>query len=230
MFIGHLALGFAAKRAAPTVSLAMLLVASQLADIIWPVLIAVGLEHVRVDPTASPFLRLEFIDYPYSHSLVLLAVWGVALGYVCRQFMPGARVVAVIAALVVSHWLLDVATHRPDMPIYPGGAKVGLGLWYSVPATVVVEMFLYAAGLWIYLHTTRALDAIGRWAFVSLAVFLPVAYVASIGSAPPSLSALSLSALVGAGVLTLWSWWADTHRDARMSCDRGNPQTGAREP
>lgn len=214
MFIGHLAVGLAAKRIEPRLSLAMLLVAAQLADIIWPVLIAIGIEHVRVDPTASPFLRLDFIDYPYSHSLVLLVVWGVALGYTCRALVPGSRVVALIAALVVSHWLLDVATHRPDMPIYPGGAKVGLGLWYSVPATVIVEIVLYSCGLWVYLRTTRARDGVGRWAFLSLAVFLPVAYVASIGSVPPSLWALSILALGGAGVLTFRSWWADRHRDA----------------
>lgn len=213
MFIGHLAVGFAAKRVAPRVSLAMLLVASQFADMLWPVLIAAGVEHVRFDPTASPFLRLEFLDYPYSHSLLLLAVWGVLLGYIYRAFVPGSRIVALTAALVVSHWVLDVATHRPDMPLYPGGPKVGLGLWYSVPGTVIVEMAMYAAGLWLYVRTTRGRDGIGRWAFVALAVFLPIAYLGSIGSLPPSLPALAISALAAAALLTLWSWWADRHRE-----------------
>ena len=73
-------------------------------------------------------------------------------------------------------------------------------------------MALYAAGLWVYLRTTRARDAIGRWWFIALAAFLVVAYVASIDSVPPSLPVLYISALAGAAVLTLWSWWADAHR------------------
>ena len=218
MFIGHLAVGLAAKRLVPRLSLAVLFMAAQLADVLWPVFLALGLEHVRNDPAAaSPFLRLDFIDYPYSHSLLFLLIWGVALGWICRLLVPGSRAFAVIAALVVSHWVLDVATHRPDMPIYPGSAKIGLGLWNSVPATLTIEMLLYAVGLWVYLRTTRARDAIGRWAFIALAMFLVVAYIASIGSVPPSLPALYISALAGAGALTLWSWWADRHRLARRS-------------
>ena len=215
MFIGHFALGFAAKRFVPRVSLAMLFVAAQLADILWPIFLALGLEHVRVDTSASsPFLRLDFIDYPYSHSLLMLVVWGVALAWIYRLLVPESRTRAllVLAALVVSHWVLDVATHRPDMPIFPGSVKVGLGLWNSVTATLVVEVALYAVGLWIYVRTTRASDGIGRWAFVTLAIFLVVAYVASIGSIPPSLTALIVSALVGAALLLAWSWWADRHR------------------
>lgn len=217
MFIGHLALGFAAKRVAPRVSLAMLFVAAQLADLLWPVFLALGLEHVRVDPAApSPFLMMDFTDYPFSHSLLLLIVWGVALGWIYRAFVPASRAMMVLAVLVVSHWVLDFVTHRSDMPIIPGGGpKVGLGLWYSVPATLAVECALYAAGLWVYVQTTRARDAIGRWAFITLAIFLVVAYIASIGSVPPSLTALYISALAGAALIMLWSWWADRHRSAR---------------
>ncbi|HKE83281.1 MAG TPA: hypothetical protein VKB50_05990 [Vicinamibacterales bacterium] len=216
MFIGHFALGFAAKRVVPRVSLAMLFVAAQLADILWPVFLALGLEHVRVDASASsPFLNFDFIYYPYSHSLLFLIIWGAALGFIYRAFVPGTRAFFVIAALVVSHWVLDVVTHRPDMPLYPGSVKVGLGLWHSVAATLAVELVLYAAGLWVYARATRAKDAIGRWGFISLAIFLVVVYIASIGSVPPSLPLLYISALIGAAVLIAWGWWADSHREDR---------------
>jgi hypothetical protein len=212
MFIGHFAVALGAKRYAPQTSLAMLVAAAQLADLLWPVFLALGLEHVRFDPGASPFLRLDFVDYPYSHSLFALIVWGLMLGGVYRVFTRTTRALWVIALLVVSHWVLDVATHTPDMPIYPGSVTVGLGLWKSVPATLIVETILYAVGVWIYVRTTRARDAIGRWAFAALVVFLIVAYVASLGSLPPSLQALYFSALAGAAVLVLWCWWADDHR------------------
>jgi hypothetical protein len=214
MFIGHFAVALGAKRYAPQTSLAVLVAAAQLADLLWPVFLALGLEHVRFDPDASPFLRLDFLDYPYSHSLLALIVWGPVLGGVYAAITRKTRALWVIAALVVSHWVLDVATHKPDMPVYPGSVKVGLGLWNSVPATLIVETVLYAIGLWIYVRSTRARDAIGRWAFAVLAVFLIVAYLASLGSLPPSLQALYLSALVGAAVLVLWCWWVDEHRAA----------------
>ena len=195
MFVGHIAVGLAAKRLVPRVSLAVLLVAAQFADLLWPVLVAVGVEQVRIDPGNTSFTPLDFVSYPYSHSLVLLIVWGVLLGVVCRWLVPGARyVVAVIAALVVSHWVLDFVTHRPDMPIYPGGSRVGLGLWNSIPATLTIELTLFAVGLWMYVRTTEARDAIGRWGFAALAVFLAVAYAAAVGTVPPSIPALYIAA------------------------------------
>src|SRR5262245_61865662 len=123
MFLGHLALGFAAKRATPRVSLAMLMLAAQLADTIWAVFVALGIEQVRIDPGNTVFTPLHFVSYPYSHSLVTLLLWGVVVGLVYRGVAGGRRTFLVLGALVVSHWVLDFVTHRPDMPIYPGGPK-----------------------------------------------------------------------------------------------------------
>ncbi len=213
MFLGHVALGLAAKRATPHVSLGLLVLGCQLADVLWPVFLALGLEEVRIDPGNTAFTPLDFVSYPYTHSLLLLAVWGVAFGLMCRFLVGGRGVFAVTTALVVSHWVLDVVTHRPDLPVYPGGPKVGLGLWNSIPWTLVVELTMYAVGLWMYLRATRARDSIGRWAFTALAVFLLVAYLANLAGAPPSVPALYISAIIASVALTFWSWWADRHRD-----------------
>src|SRR5687767_15581369 len=118
MFIGHLALGFAAKRALPTISLAVLFVAVQLADVLWPFFLAAGIEHVRIDPGNTAVTPLDFVSYPYSHSLVLLIMWGAAFAWIYGRLSRVTGAFAVIAALVVSHWLLDFVTHRPDMPLY----------------------------------------------------------------------------------------------------------------
>jgi hypothetical protein len=213
MFIGHFALGFAAKRAAPRLSLAALFAAAQLADIIWPFLVALGVEQVRIQPGITAFTPLDFVSYPYSHSLLMLCVWGVLLGAVCAMVVHSRRAFAVVAALVVSHWVLDWVTHRPDMPLYPGGPKVGLGLWNSVAATVTVEVVMFAAGVWIYARATRARDRVGRQALPALVGFLLVAYLASsIGPPPPSIAALVVTAIAGAAVIVLWAWWLDRHR------------------
>ncbi len=216
MFIGHLALGFAAKRFTPRVSLGMLMVASQWADMVWPLLLGFGVEVVRVDPGNTAFTPLDFVSYPYSHSLAALLIWGLVVGVAYRVVAGGRRSVWVLGSLIVSHWLLDYITHRPDMPLYPGSARYGLGLWNSIPGTIAVEVTLYAIGLWIYSQTTMARDAVGRWGFVALAAFLMVIYVANINSTPPSDSTtLALGALAGAGILGTWAWWVDRHRDLR---------------
>ena len=214
MFIGHFALGLAAKRAAPRLSLAVLFAAAQLADILWPIFLAIGLEHVRIDPGNTAITPLDFVSYPYSHSLALLIIWGVVFGWlVAVRLRPG--VFGVIVALVVSHWVLDYVTHRPDMPLYPGGPKLGLGLWNSVPATVAVEVPLYLVGLWVYRSATRARDTIGRWAFALLAATLLIMYAGNLMSPPPpSVTAIWSVSIVGGLLFLAWAWWADRHRDA----------------
>jgi hypothetical protein len=221
MFIGHFALGFAAKRAAPRVSLAVLFAAAQLADTLWPMFVALGVEQVRIDPGNTRFTPLDFISYPYSHSLVMLVVWGVllALAY-CVLARADWSVGALLAALVVSHWVLDWITHRPDMPVYPGGRKVGLGLWNSVAATVIVEVAIFAAGVAIYARATRPRDAIGRWSHAGLVTVLLLFYALNIISGPPpSVSAIWIAGVAGAALLFAWSGWSDRHRTASFSND-----------
>ena len=215
MFLGHFALGLAAKRKAPDVSLGVLIGAAQLADIAWPFLLAAGLEQVRIAPGDTVFTPLEFVSYPYSHSLLLLPIWGLALGWLfARRGRAPGRGVAIVAALVVSHWVLDFVTHRPDMPLYPGGPKVGLGLWNSPGATIAIELAMYLGGLWIYLQETRPRDGAGRWGFLVLAATLLLIYIGDALSpaAPPSVNALIVVAATGGVLFTAWSWWADRHR------------------
>src|SRR4026209_1934292 len=107
MFIGHFGLSFAAKRATPRVSLSVLFAAAAFADLFWPVFLAAGLEQVRIEPGNTAFTPLDFVSYPYSHSLVLLLIWGLALAIVCRAFVRGRWIVPILAGLVVSHWFLD---------------------------------------------------------------------------------------------------------------------------
>ncbi|HCX28681.1 MAG TPA: hypothetical protein DHU55_02750 [Blastocatellia bacterium] len=117
---------------------------------------------------------------------------------------------------VVSHWVLDFVSHRPDMPLYPGGPRLGLGLWNSTLATVVVEALMYAIGVWIYLRITRAKDGIGKWGLLSFVVVLAVLYVANIFSPPPpSVKMMVIVAIPLTWLLILWTWWADRHREVR---------------
>lgn len=218
MFIGHYALGLAAKRAAPRTSLGTLFVAPTLADMLWPIFLLLGVEHAHVQPGPNPFLTLWLDDYPYSHSLLALIVWGALFGYFYKLKTGDKRAATVIGLLVVSHWVLDFVTHRPDEPLYPGGPKLGLGLWNSPPATVIVESVMLIAGIFICLRTTGARDGIGRWGFWGLIVLLAGSYYSTLFTpAPTDMNALAIGGIVFGWVFVLLAWWVDRHRGGATS-------------
>src|SRR5512143_1230144 len=213
MFIGHFAVALAAKRAAPRTSIGTLFVAAQLADLFWPIFLLLGWEQVRITRNANPFLTLDFTSYPWSHSLAMGVAWGVAFGALYFAVTRYSRGAIVVALLVPSHWMLDLVVHRPDLPLYPGGAaRVGLGLWNNPLATAVVEGIIFVIGVAIYARSTQPRDRAGRYGLWALAAFLVVLYVVSlISPPPPNVTALAWAALIG-WPLTLWPWWVNRHR------------------
>jgi membrane-bound metal-dependent hydrolase YbcI (DUF457 family) len=220
VFIGHFAVGFAAKRYTPDTSLGLLFAAAQGPDILWPVFLLLGLETVRIAPGDTAVTPLDFVSYPWSHSLAMAGLWAAVIGLLALVWPDAAgerkRRGIVLAICFASHWALDALTHRPDLPLLPGGsARVGLGLWRSVPATVVVEVLMYAAGLAVYLGATRACDRAGRWGLAALALVLPLVYVGTIaGPPPPSVGAIAAVMIVGIGLFWVWAAWVDRHREA----------------
>jgi hypothetical protein len=212
MFLGHFGVALAAKKVAPKASLGTLVFAAQFADLLWPLLLLAGLEKVRIVPgllAASPF---DFTSYPISHSLVAQLGWGAILGIVYFLAKRDGRTALVVGILIPTHWLLDFIAHRADMPIYPGGAKYGLGMWNSLPLTIAVEYLLFSAGIALYVSGTRAKDPTGNFALWSLLGLLAVLYIGSVFGPPPaSVHVLAISAL--AIWLTVpWAAWADRHR------------------
>jgi len=214
MFIGHFAVAYAAKRLAPRTSLGTLFTAAQLPDVLWPPLLLAGVEHATIAPGDTAFTPLRFDSYPVSHSLVTVVAWGALFGAV-HFWRKRRRLDAfLLAALVVSHWLLDFVSHRPDMPLWPGGPRLGLGLWNHVGATVGVETLMFAFGLWLAREATRPKDRIGHWGFVGLAGVLLLLYSANITSPPPP----SMAAVAWAGLLLVPLFlglgaWVDRHRE-----------------
>lgn len=215
MFIGHFAVGLAAKKAAPKVSLGTLIMSAQFVDLLWPVFLLLGLEHVRIVPGSTAVTPLDFYDYPITHSLVGSLGWSVALGLVYYTAQRSARGAWVVGAAVFSHWILDAITHRPDLALYPGSHTfVGLGLWNSLAGTVAVEFVMFALGMVLYLRSTVARDRPGRYAFWSLIAVLAVLYVGNlVGPPPPSARALAIFSL-GVWLFIAWAYWADRHRQA----------------
>jgi hypothetical protein len=213
VFIGHFAVALAAKRAAPEVSLGTLFLAAQLADLVWPTLVLAGVESFAIRPGITAVTPLDFTRYPYSHSLVGMAAWGALLAALYLMVRRRGRGAVILFAVVLSHWLLDFVSHRPDLPLTLTGAeRFGLGLWHSVVATLAVEVTLFCVGVWIYARATRPLDRIGRWSFIALVAFLALVYAANIfGPPPPSIAAVAWSAQA-IWLLVAWGYWIDRHR------------------
>jgi len=213
VFIGHFAVAFAAKKVSPKTSLGTLILAAEWVDFIFPVLILAGLEHAGIKAGDNAFLRLDLTDYPISHSLVAALVWSLILGGLVLWRSKDRRAALVVAAAVFSHWVLDFISHTPDVPLWPGGPLVGLGLWRSVPATVAVEGLMFAGALWLYFSGTRAKDRVGRWGAVGLAAFLAVLYAMNLTSPPPEDARSFAWVGLAAWLLPLWGWWVDRHRE-----------------
>jgi hypothetical protein len=215
MFIGHYAVALGAKRVSPKVSLGTLLLASQFIDLLWPIFLLLGLEHVRIDPGNTVFTPLDFYDYPISHSLLAVLGWAAGFGVVYYAVRRSGRNALILGALVLSHWVLDFISHRPDLPLIPGmETRVGLGLWNSFAASVMVETALFAVGAFLYLRATKARDRVGKYALWAFLLLLVVLYVASMfGPPPPGVQALAAVSL-GQWLFVLWGYWIDRHRTA----------------
>ncbi|MCB0533872.1 MAG: hypothetical protein H6574_21485 [Lewinellaceae bacterium] len=216
MFIGHFALGFGAKAAAPRVSLGALFFAVQFVDLLWPSLLLLGMERVEIQPGITVVTPLDFVHYPYTHSLLMAGVWAVLIGGVYYLLNKQPKAALVLGACVASHWFIDLIVHRPDLPLsFADTPVVGLGLWNSLVGTVVVEVLLFVAGLWIYLRHTKATKPVGVYALWGLVTFLLVIYGANLfGPPPPDVRAIAIAGHAQ-WLLVLWAYWVDKNREAR---------------
>ncbi len=217
MFIGHFAVALAAKKAAPKTNLATLIAASQLVDLLWPVFLLLGWEHARIEPGNTVVTPLDFYDYPITHSLAGALGWSLlfaGLYYMRRKLSKEAVVVGLV---VFSHWILDLLTHRPDLPLLGNDSmKFGLGLWNNFAGTMLVEFGLFGIGAFIYYRATKANNRTGTIALVSLLVFLVVMHLGNLFGPPPP--EIGMVAIAGNAMwlFVLWGWWIDKNRSAAV--------------
>jgi len=214
MFIGHFAVGLAAKSVKPSISLGTYFMAVQFVDLLWPTLLLLGAEQVAIEPGITEMTPLNFINYPITHSLLMAFVWalgGFLLYYFIKKDVKGGLI---IAACVASHWVLDFVTHRPDLPLaFSESTKVGLGLWNNKALTVIIETLLFVGGLWLYVRTTKAADKTGTYSFWGLIAFLLVIHVSNVlGPPPPNVEAIAWAGHLQ-WIFVIWAYWTDGHRE-----------------
>lgn len=217
MFIGHFAVGLAAKPAVPKVSLGTLMVAGCLADLIWAPFLLLGLEQVAIKPGITAANHLDLVKIAFSHSLLMDMVWAtlLAVAYYARRRDRCAA--WVLLALVLSHWVLDFISHRPDMPLAPGlEARYGLGLWNSVPATLLVEGLVWLGGILLYARATRPSGRTGTYVFWVVVVLLTAMWYLSLHAPPPpSLRAVFIGNVITFWTVIAWAYWVNRLRPAK---------------
>lgn len=212
MFVGHFGIGLAAKKIAPEINLGILFIACQLLDFIWPILVLAGVEQVAVDHHATEVTPLNFLHYPYSHSLVMTLLYSLIGSAVAWRFFKSARVGIVVGFTVFSHWILDFITHRPDLPLFFGDNKFGLGLWNSLWGTIVVEVGIFILGIILYLQSSPVLNRKRKIIFWSMIGFLSVIYVMNIfgpkvpvGTPPAAIAGPAIAMWL----IVIWSYYSD---------------------
>ena len=218
MFVGHLAVALAAKRYEPDVNLAWFVAGVSALDLVWPIFVLAGLEHVSIVPGATAFTPLVFDSYPWSHSLAMTAIWGLLLVTIARAAKVPSHAWTLLAMTVVSHWGLDFLTHAPDMPIWPGNSpKLGLALWNSIPGTFIVEGAMWLVAIAIYLKVLSQRGQRPGWPFWSFIVVCTAMWAGSPwGPLPADERSVALLGLVG-WIVVPWAMWADRARRSKRA-------------
>jgi hypothetical protein len=216
MFVGHFAAAFIGKRIEPEISLGTLVLAAMLSDILWPIFSITGIEYTSNKPVVT---QNNVLDIAFSHSLLMVAIWAAlfAAAYFLYQRdkhpKQDARESFVLFVVVLSHWLLDAASHRHALA--PGVDKYfGLGLWNSLPATIIVEGGLWLLALILYIRATHPGKRVGVYAFWPVVVFLTYAWIGNIKSGPPPPEAV-IGSLIFFLLLIAWAYWMNRVRPAR---------------
>ena len=213
MFIGHYGIGLGAKKAAPKISLGTLVLASQFLDLLWPTFLLLGWENVKIEPGFTKLAPLNFINYPWSHSLLMALVWGLGFGlvyYLIRRNFTGS---VILGLLVVSHWVLDLLVHIPDLPLFPGSQTyLGFGLWNYPVVAVVIEGLIFVTGLTLYLRSTKSKNKTGKYGLWGLILSLAVIYIGNLfGSPPPNVRAIAWAGELQ-WIFVIWAYWVDKDR------------------
>lgn len=213
MFLGHYAVAFVAKRLVPNISLGTMILAAQLMDILWPIFLLLGIEHVAIQPGITAASSFNFYDYPYSHSLLGSLIWSAVLGLVFFALRRSPKGALAVGGVVFSHWLLDLIVHRPDLPLsLTDGPYFGLGVWSSLPLTLGLELGLLGVGVITYLRASTPRDRLGKYMPFGLVVLLVLVYVGTLSGPAPNVQTVAVSGFIFICLTVAFGYWIDRHR------------------
>jgi membrane-bound metal-dependent hydrolase YbcI (DUF457 family) len=213
MFIGHFGVGFGAKKLGSEISLGTSFLAAQFIDLLWPFFLMAGLEKVEIDPGNTELTPLNFVSYPYTHSLTGTLIWAMLFALVYYLWKKQAKTALIYGLLVISHWILDYVTHRPDLPLtFSETTKVGLGLWNHATLAMVIESLIFITGVYLYTKSTRPINKTGSYALAGLVIFFIIIFFMNAkGDPPPNAEVISYVGLAQ-WIFVIWGYWVDRVR------------------
>ena len=207
MFIGHYALGLASKKMPNPPSLAIAFIAVQFLDLIWPIFVLLGIENFQIEEGITKLTPLNFVHYPYSHSLLMALIWSLLFGLLYFTATRNRRNALLVGGLVFSHWILDFIVHRPDLPLTPfGDTRVGLGMWNHPALEILLEIGLFLIGLYFYLNSRQPRRRIVFWGLIGFLLIIHL--INLLGPPPPSEEAVTWSANL-LWIFVAWAWWVE---------------------
>ena len=210
MFVGHYGPGFAARAFMPSIPLWVLFLAVQLVDIVWAILVMLGIEKVRIVPGFTGTNPLDLYYMPYTHSLPAALLWALAAAIVYRYIRKtgGWKAAAILGMAVFSHWVLDYLVHVPDLPLYANQYKMGLGLWNFPVLTLLMEAALLFGGMLMYLKTTQGSGFAGRYGLIIFAIVMLAIQSSMLFTPPPPsdkvIAAMALFSYIAFAAVIAW--------------------------
>lgn len=211
MFIGHFAPALLARgitEDAP--KLGVLFIAAQLVDWAFFTFAIFGIEQLRIVPGITAMNPYDLVFMPYSHSLLATAGWALVFGVVVGVVLRNMVAAAWGAIVVLSHWLLDLLVHRPDLTIAGGEDKYGLGLWNTPHIEMPLEIGLVLLAYWFYINRTKGpvipplILLAAMLLFQAINWFGPQPETAGVG--------MYLSVFLSYGILTAMAFWVQSTR------------------
>ena len=214
MFIGHYGVSYASKSFHKGIPLWLLFIAVQLLDVFWGIFVLAGVEKVRIVPGITATNPLDLYYMPYTHSLVGGLLWSAAAIALYKIGSKRAWIAAVpIGVAVFSHWVLDLIVHRPDLALYDDTHKMGLGLWDYPVTAFGLEIILLFGGMYMYVRSTTAVSAMGKYGMPLLGLVLIAAQaIVFFGAPPTSPSAAALTALIAYFLFAAAAFWLERYR------------------
>lgn len=212
MFAGHYGVSFVARSRVRQVPLWVWFIAVQWMDVVWSILVFLGVEKLRIVPGFTQANALDLYYMPYTHGLPGSIVVSLVFGAIVAAFVSEKRATTalLVAAASFSHWMLDLLVHTPDLPLYDDSAKVGFGLWRHVAISFPLELIVLGVGALLYARAAKFATAKARYAFWGFVVFLAAMQgYANFGPPPSSPIAMAVMAIGLYAVMALLAAWVE---------------------
>lgn len=216
MVIGHYFPSFAAKRVEKNIPLWLLFISAQFIDVVWAVFIITGIEGARIIPGSSGENILDNYYIPFTHSLPGAIVLSGIVFIIFKVIRKSNREALVLALVVFSHWVFDLVSHHPDLPLWGNSYKVGFGLSNFPVVDLIVQVSLFLIGMALYVRYTEPVSNIGKYGvivFCALVVMIQVA--ATLPPAAQSPQRLGITMLLIYFSTTAIVFWIERNRNER---------------